>query len=83
MGDISEFYDEQWGDEDASWDEYLVELLEEKIWTTARGQEVKIRDMSLQHIRNTIKWLEDGKANHDGYLLYIPILKEEEFRRTK
>ena len=41
---------------------YLYRELERRTdyyWTTAKGDEIKLEDMTLSHLQNTIKYLEN------------------------
>lgn len=41
----------------------IVEQENEHIWTTKNGEEIKIKDMTSQHILNCIKCIEEGRIN--------------------
>ncbi|MFR8144773.1 MAG: hypothetical protein ACLU84_06835 [Clostridia bacterium] len=41
----------------------IVEQENEHIWTTQNGDEIKVKDMTSQHILNCIKCIEEGRIN--------------------
>jgi hypothetical protein len=71
--DETEFYTRIGGDD------VIVECLTEEdfrdfIWTTAKGEKIKIRDLSDSHIKNIIKDYEEiNRINH----YYYELMKKE------
>lgn len=35
----------------------------EHIWTTQNGNKIKVKDMTIQHIKNCIRCIEEGRIN--------------------
>ncbi len=35
----------------------------EEVWTTQNDTKIKVKDMTIQHIRNCIRCLEEGRIN--------------------
>ena len=35
----------------------------DEIWTTKDGKKIKVKDMTTEHIKNTIKCIEDGRIH--------------------
>lgn len=35
----------------------------EKIWTMQNGNKINVKDMTIQHIKNCIRCIEDGRIN--------------------
>jgi len=58
--------------------EELMELLSNREWRTADGEETAIEDMSESHIKNTIRMIKDKEINLCGLEdEYVEMFEEE------
>ena len=58
--------------------EELMELLSNREWRTAEGEETAIEDMSESHIKNTIRMIKEKEINLCGLEdEYVEMFEEE------
>lgn len=78
MGDMAEMYDyyDPFDDEDDEREDYYIT---NKIWPASTG-EIRVSEMSDEHLRNAIRYLE--KSTNDSPLLSM-LLDEEKEREQK
>ena len=58
--------------------EELMELLSNREWRTAEGEETAIEDMSESHIKNTIRLIKEKEINLCGLEdEYVEMFEEE------
>lgn len=58
-----------------------VETWQDKVWRTADGRQVKLKDMDLGHLVNVINWINDNTESY-GFSTKQAILKEVQYRQT-
>ena len=78
MGDM-----EDW-EADASFWEYEQDLnLENDIWITKEGEEIKVKDLGNNHLANIIALLKRTTPISEVYKLWVIKLTKEQNRRKK
>ena len=53
----------------------------EKIWRSADGRHIAIKDMELSHLVNVINWINDNKESYPKQLLEL-MIAEANYRKT-
>jgi hypothetical protein len=54
--------------------------LSDHVWVTQKGEEIPVAELEINHLRNALKMLVDGRSQHSK--AWIPVLDAELVRRV-
>lgn len=82
MADMATMYDDVFlgGNDEPS--DYHLAMLNKDVWVTADGRHIPIREMELDHLRNTIRYIERGGNAYGLADQYLKKLQKELDRRS-